>query len=383
MKKLNLDKLAKLSFKTKVLILVGVILVSSGVFYLSSSTQDQLDCPGGKEITKDLIERIETIGQGRSYKDLANLSQQLRCRIQAIGAEAANEELYELAKDYERELLHDFGHEFGAALYAEEGLDGFAVCDQRYYGGCAHDFLGNIIAAKGIDGVKELWSHCSDNYPDPSSCHHGVGHGLSAYYGYHDISALEDAVKVCDSFEDNDDILGCNGGAYMEYSLRTMLPDEPVLEIDEDNLYAHCAELDEKFHNGCYHWLPQLWWIGLDAKYPDMPKVELLQYMADVCETLEGSASMTCLAGVGKLAPAGSNFDPLTAAQMCRMIPNVDSSFICQAWAANTFHGTLMDNAELACEGLTGERMDYCLHYASPEADMRTMLDLEDLPVNF
>lgn len=376
--------LSKLDFKKKVGLAVGVLLLGSGVFYISSLGYEKpLNCPGGEEITQELIERIETIGQGRSYKDLANLSEQLRCRIQAIGAQAAYDELHELAGDYERELVHDFGHEFGAALYIEEGLDGFIVCDQRDYGGCAHDFLGNLISEKGIEGVDELWHFCVDNYPGHfSSCHHGIGHGLVAYYGYHSIDVLKKAVEVCHSYENNDDILGCNGGAYMEYSLRTMLPEEPVQELDEENLYAHCAQLDEKFHAGCYHWLPQLWWIGLDTQHPDMPKVELMQYMAKACSKLESGAKVACLAGVGKLAPAGSDFDPVTARQMCDTLYDQDAVFICKAWAANTFHNTGVENAFASCEGLQGDRMHFCQLYASPENDVRAMFNLEGVEID-
>jgi hypothetical protein len=162
-----------------------------------------------------------------------------------------------------------------------------------------------------------------------------------------------------------------------------MILDEPAKEVDESNWYEPCNWLGESYVDGCYHWLPQLWWINLGEQRPDDDKATLIQYMAQKCEAIEGRGRVRCLIGLGMLVPDASGYNAVKAREICEGISNIDSSFVCKSWAANTMMSVEGDSPQDICKGLTGERYDYCYYYGSTEGPVRGMLRLEDIPLDF
>ena len=143
-------------------------------------------------------------------------------RINSVGGALAYEEFKEFNYGTidSTNTRHAVAHEFGALLYQMEGLDALSVCDDAFFFGCHHAFLGEAISDHGVEAIHIMDEACNESFTD-SACQHGIGHGLVSYYGY-DRDDLDKALEQCGTLTDKGPAAGCGGGVFMEYNFRTM-----------------------------------------------------------------------------------------------------------------------------------------------------------------
>ena len=322
----------------------------------------------------------------------------LNRRIKDIGARAAYEELIEKTIGRGTRIGHDFGHAFGSSLYEEEGIEGFYICDERTYGGCMHEFIITAIDDLGTSVVEMIGQNCldSDDLGYTLVCQHGIGHGLVSYYGY-DVAGLEKAIGLCGEVPNDTPIYGCEGGAYMEYNMRTILPDTPTRPIEDENWSTPCDELSEEHVKSCYHWLPQAWHAFFDgSEYEYMGWEKYFDKLAKVCEQQEGVVRAACLAGVAKVAPIAADFDSEKTHGICSAMSEPSSRFICKTFAANNLAEELatFDEDEIVagrlakdidpvsiCDGLVFDELEYCKNSVF-DSDSLEILEFKNTPLD-
>ncbi|OGG56599.1 hypothetical protein A2680_04645 [Candidatus Kaiserbacteria bacterium RIFCSPHIGHO2_01_FULL_55_37] len=159
---------------------------------------------------------------------------------------------------------HTAAHLFGEALYRQEGLDGFSVCDGSFGFGCYHSFLGLAIAEHGPDVVKKLDEGCVRAYgPQGTGCFHGIGHGVLAYYGY-GFADVGRALSLCAQLSWKGQMSGCSDGVFMEYNFRVMEkdPTKKSRPFTMSERYEPCLSVRE-YPQACYFGLGSWWATAL------------------------------------------------------------------------------------------------------------------------
>lgn len=300
--------------------------------------------------------------------------------IRTSGGAAAYAAFAEEVEPFSAARQHSKAHEFGAALYATEGIEGLRVCDSRFSYGCFHEFLGRAIAEHGLGFVPELNQGCIEALvKSPLSCQHGVGHGILAYLGY-DEDALRSALDECRDLPHNDPIGGCYGGVFMEYNLQIMLGVDARLRQPEESkdLYEPCSSLPEEYAPSCIFWQPQ-WWHS--ALFNGASTTEAFATMGEHCAVIAGgspSLSRTCFEGIGNIVTPAAQFDAARSAQLCDSVSTEPlERLYCRSLAANSLSGGgagVKGKGEAICDGLEGEYRSYCLAYARNEANILQVL---------
>ncbi len=230
-------------------------------------------------------------------------------RIRAVGATAAYDEFADSVKDLAVPDQHPLAHPFGAALFNTEGVSGLYVCDGRFGFGCAHEFIGQAIAAHGLNVVEDLAQRCEDIGPFPASsgCDHSIGHGVLAFLGY-DVEALRGAIAFCDSL-DGEHGSNCSGGVFMEFNMLTMAENGLHARPHEGNPYDPCDSIGPRFSGTCFFWLPQ-WWQSVIFDGSDDENT--FKRIAELCrggnEELAPNKGR-CFGGIGFIAMHSSSGD--------------------------------------------------------------------------
>lgn len=286
-------------------------------------------------------------------------------QIQKIGAGPAYEELVRASAQLSSGEQHTRAHVFGGALYETEGLQGLAVCDDRLFSGCFHEFLGRAILDLGIGGVSKLNDVCLDVLGSPRNavtCQHGIGHGVLAYYGY-TTDALKKALAVCAGLKTIDETRGCEGGVFMEDNLKTMAGSYVIPTFSEGDLLGTCGNIPPTFRQSCVFWLPQLWQLSMTATTsPDVTTV--FKKMGAYCERMTSSSTLStdCFAGIGYIAGPSAEFDTVRTMQLCS-----DTSVIPEhrvsCWLT-ALQGSVQEpksgGAQYLCAGLAAAAVDRC-----------------------
>ena len=116
--------------------------------------------------------------------------------------------------------VHLLGHSVGDELYKQKGVSGIADCTQEFRNACSHTMVIGALNEFGGEKALPLIRDACTKAPGGSGaytmCHHGLGHGVFAYYGYD----LEKTVAFCKktgtAAYDNREYGECVGGAIME-----------------------------------------------------------------------------------------------------------------------------------------------------------------------
>jgi hypothetical protein len=301
-------------------------------------------------------------------------------QIRRAGGEEAYEDFKQSVEGDDLDSQHSAAHIFGGALYKEEGIAGFAVCDNNFSYGCAHEFLGRAIAEHGIQSVGAFNQNCFDTFGEDGglTCQHGIGHGVLSFYGY-TFENLRQALAVCRDLPYADPIGGCHGGVFMEYNVRTVLGDEAEpRDLNSKDPYEPCNELDEDYKRPCIYWQPQ-WWKQTDM-LADTSKTHMFTKMGEWCSGLLGNAILTrtCYEGIGNIVMKESGFDPKSAAVLCDAASkqNTPGNVFCRAVAANHFKKNIDIEAGYAvCDALKDTHLKYCRAYARDEPREAGQLD--------
>lgn len=294
-------------------------------------------------------------------------------RIAAVGSQRAYEDLTEWSKGFSVGERHGFAHTFGGALYAQEGVDGIAVCDARFSFGCYHEFLGVAIAESGLSSVEDLNEACFRVLPENSlSCQHGIGHGVLTDIGY-DVPDIKKALSVCRDLPYSDPIGGCYGGVFMEYDHRTMWGDSAVTrDGDSSQPFALCELLDDTYAKACAFWTPQ-WW-GQAFRSLDADILARAARMGSWCqsEAFGRAHQRDCFEGIGNVVSFDANFDPEVTRRMCEVTSgNREHQLWCLSIAANHLGIDVSVEAGMkVCEALPDEMRVRCESYALNQANI-------------
>jgi hypothetical protein len=270
--------------------------------------------------------------QTLTANDLANQREHWSEKMDEIGTDAAYEEFKETAKNLHFGTQHTLAHIIGELLYAKSGLDGLSVCDDSFAFGCYHSYFSQALLANGIEIIKDLDAECIKEYgPLGSGCQHGIGHGLSEYFGP---SKLVPALEACKDTTQAGELAGCVSGVFMEYNIPILITEATASSaprtMENDDPYAPCPSMPKQFQPSCYYELPQWWGQG------PFPHDTLKQ--GQLCEHVPNPDQLEkCYLGLGKIIAPNSNFNVEIILSACRHMPTERGRIMCQAGASWSF----------------------------------------------
>lgn len=286
-------------------------------------------------------------------------------RIQAVGGQAAYRELVSSVAGKDSEEEHEQAHSFGDALYKVEGESGLGVCDGQVSYGCFHSIVGHAIEEHGVSEVASLVRFCQTSRSTGlSSCQHGIGHGIMGHFGY-DKEDLDKALALCKSAAVPDPIDSCYAGAFMEYSMRTMLGTGAQVRPASGNLLAPCDSLGAEYQYACA-FQQSRWWLQVVEGH-EAPDSSLYTKLGALCDQMEQepSALRACYEGLGENTPAVADYDPEIAASLCvASSASALHRLYCATFAASTIADTRgQDKGLQVCAELSGPALQYCSAY--------------------
>ncbi|MDH3732123.1 MAG: hypothetical protein OEU54_01255 [Gemmatimonadota bacterium] len=179
--------------------------------------------------------------------------ERLLAELEASGVRPALDMLAGIAAadvDVQREA-HVYTHAIGIAHFDPDRpvAEVFAECTELFQSGCYHGVIQAHFMARGAPDEESVTTLCE---PFKSSgeerfelfqCLHGLGHGLTMFYGHHLPRALED----CDFLPDNWDRESCYGGVFMENVVAAISPHHVATELASETRAAADAG-DEHEH---------------------------------------------------------------------------------------------------------------------------------------
>lgn len=298
--------------------------------------------------------------------------------INENGAQDAYELLVQSTVSLNPSEAHGQAHSFGKALFEQEGVDGFKVCDSRLSYGCAHEFVGVAISLNGLEVIDEIFEACTTQEPR-AGCTHGIGHGLIGYLGYTHKN-LQEAAYTCEVLGDSDYVSGCFSGALMEYNMRQLLELEgeaTLRPLTNENWHEPCGSFSGELQQACYLWQPQWWWLTLSSHVRSAPE-PLLKDLLALCNSKKTPSESRdfCVAGVSQMIPSATLFKPEEIKNLCDSVSR-EESLICRAFSANVlFNSGREAEAATVCEGLSEAEMDYCIKHTNGFAGAQNMIEV-------
>jgi hypothetical protein len=291
--------------------------------------------------------------------------------IRKIGGNEAYEEFAKSVEGLRDETKHNYIHGFGGVLYEEEGIEGISVCDERFFYGCFHEFVGRAIEDRGLESAIEMNQVCVDSFSgsEMQSCQHGIGHGIQSLYGYTQ-GDLDAALEECYSLPNNNiSGGGCYGGIFMEYNLRTMLSSEGTIRHSE-NIFSPCDTVDPLYQEACVYWQPQ-WW-RTDSLWSLINLVNMYEIMGGYCHQMVNLLSdeskntnvlrRSCFGGIGGISAPDTEFNMQYSAELCDAATNDDAeNAICKANSGYRAIEVLsVQEAQKVCLDLGGDELLLC-----------------------
>ena len=160
--------------------------------------------------------------------------------LDAAGTVAALEMLESLAiaDRAVRAQSHVLTHAIGINAYSpgETFTDVFEECTELFQSGCYHGVVQAYFIATGEPSADKVAGLCEPYEGDPADrwllfqCLHGLGHGLTMYYGHH----LPMALEGCDLLTTRWNRDSCYGGAFMENVVNAIAPHHPAAQLVSD-----------------------------------------------------------------------------------------------------------------------------------------------------
>ena len=134
-----------------------------------------------------------------------------------------------------RAQSHVLTHAIGISAYAPGDVftDVFEECTELFQSGCYHGVVQAYFIAMGEPNAEMVAGLCAPYEADPADrwvlfqCLHGLGHGLTMYYGHHLLMALEGCDLLTTGWNRN----SCYGGAFMENVVNATAPHHPAAEL--------------------------------------------------------------------------------------------------------------------------------------------------------
>ena len=130
---------------------------------------------------------------------------------------------------------HVLTHAIGINAYSpgDSFTDAFEECTEVFQSGCYHGVVQAYFIATGEPDAEKVAAICAPYEADPADrwllfqCLHGLGHGLTMYYGHHLLMALDGCDLLTTDWNRN----SCYGGAFMENVVNAVAPHHPAAAL--------------------------------------------------------------------------------------------------------------------------------------------------------
>ncbi|WP_419943243.1 hypothetical protein [Candidatus Palauibacter sp.] len=130
---------------------------------------------------------------------------------------------------------HVYTHAIGIEAYSPETPfeEVFSECTVLFQSGCYHGVVQSHFIASGAADAEQVVEVCAPFEREPVDrwilfqCLHGLGHGLTMFYGHH----LPMALEGCDSLTNDWNRESCYGGVFMENVVNATDPHHPASEL--------------------------------------------------------------------------------------------------------------------------------------------------------
>jgi hypothetical protein len=238
---------------------------------------------------------------------------------------------------------HVYSHTIGILGYERAGdvTAAFLSCTDAFQSGCYHGVIQAYLSghlALGTEMTTALVESVCDAYQRDDAkrwllfqCIHGLGHGVTTYYG-HDLPV---ALKACDLLTRDWDRSSCYGGAFMENVIHFTMEQHPGFHhsrsrgghgaiathaseapppasvfkgIDpRDPLYP-CSILEERYLEDCYMMQTS---VMLHFNHGDMAAA------AKTCDTVPRGYIQTCYQSLGRDVSAYAVQNAARAVELC------------------------------------------------------------------
>jgi len=164
---------------------------------------------------------------------------------------------------------HVYAHAIGIAAGKAGGADvgpAFGSCTEIFQSGCYHGVIQAYFeGARAVDSAT-VTALCR-SYTSPGAdqwlrfqCVHGMGHGLTTFYGHH----LPRALEGCDLLREGWDRESCYGGAFMENIVNATAPhhaahalhshgETSFKALDSTDLQYPCSIMAQRYLVACYN----------------------------------------------------------------------------------------------------------------------------------
>ena len=139
-----------------------------------------------------------------------------------------------LDRDISRDA-HVYAHHVGIEAYrmSPDVTETFSSCTESFSSGCYHGVIQAYFNDRGSADAETVEALCEPYKDDEQGrwilfqCIHGMGHGLTMFFGHH----LPRALEACDLLGDNWDRQSCYGGAFMENVMAATMPHHPAMML--------------------------------------------------------------------------------------------------------------------------------------------------------
>ena len=201
---------------------------------------------------------------------------------------------------------HVYTHAIGIQAYspATPFEDVFGECTVAFQSGCYHGVVQAHFIASGAADAEGVVGLCEPYEEEPVDrwilfqCLHGLGHGLTMFYGHH----LPKALEGCDFLTNEWNRRSCYGGAFMENVVNATDPHHPASDLvaEEGEAGGDAAADGHAAHGAHDHaampmaeGLEELEpWDALRADDPHYPCSVLDERYLDSCYMMQTSAML-------------------------------------------------------------------------------------------
>jgi hypothetical protein len=245
-------------------------------------------------------------------------------RIAEVGPQKTHDEMVAFALSNDKSGNHFLAHALGAALYKSGGPEYLSYCGSGEFGfGCYHQVLGMSMSEYGTHMLDTLKEVCLKTGIQ-GGCAHGIGHSLTASFGY-EFPDVKKAANSCLTIYKEEDprlVSSCSGGVFMEYNLREIATAEEgassflYREYTPEDPYNPCADITNDSQATCIYELPR-WWIGVLSHSNSK---DLFAQLGDLCRALPDSLRPfldACFVGVGYAVSSSGGSDLNNELSLC------------------------------------------------------------------
>lgn len=244
---------------------------------------------------------------------------QLSNRFQSLAQEKGALYAYEVLRRVQLPPdtdVHLLGHTVGDELYKQKGVSGIADCTQEFRNACSHTIAIGALNEFGSEKALSLIHEACKSAPGGSGaytmCHHGLGHGVFAYYGYDLTKTHAFCKKTGTAGYHNREYVECMGGAIMELMGggghdrdAWLVSREKYLDAEDPLAPCSTAVIPREAKGICYTYItPRLFEAaGGDLAAPQPRDFAIAFTFCDKISKSAPDLRRDCFSGIGKEFP--------------------------------------------------------------------------------